>query len=163
MVELIITMMVISIAVLGITYSLSFAFKHQSDGVWQVKSVALAEAYIDEIMARRFDEATPIGGVPPCPTVLCTLPANFDEGETRENFDDVDDFNGLDELPPLDAFGVARDQYSGYRVQVAVSYASSQMVTEFGLDTATDAKLITVSITPPGRATLVFPFVRGNY
>ena len=41
LVELIVTMMLVSIAVLGISYALSFAFTHQSDGLWQAKAVAL--------------------------------------------------------------------------------------------------------------------------
>ena len=64
LVELVVTMVVISIAVLGISYALSFAFSRQSDGLWQAKSVALAESYLEEIMARRYDEVTPLGGVP---------------------------------------------------------------------------------------------------
>lgn len=160
LVELIVTMVVISIAMLGISYVLSFAFAHQSDGLWQAKSVALAESYFEEIMARRFDETTPLGGLPPCGTCSTVGP---DSGETRAQFDDVDDYDGVDDLPPLDMDGNPRAGYAGYRVQVSVTYVSAAQVMALGLDAATDAKLVRVLVTAPGQSTLVFPMLRTNY
>lgn len=164
LVELIITMAVISVAVLGITYALSFAFSHQSDGIWQAKSVALAESYLEEIMSRRFDEMTPSGGVPPCSlaTTACSVALGSD-GESRSNFDDVDDFNGVDDQPPLDAQGLPRSEYSSFRVEVSVAYASAAQVASLGLDNPRDAKLVTVTVTPPGSSPLRFPMLRGNF
>jgi MSHA pilin protein MshD len=163
LVELIVTMMLISIAVLGITYALSFAFSHQSDGLWQAKSVALAESYIEEIMARRYDEAAPLGGVPPCSPATVACSAVGADGETRSEFDDVDDYDGVDDLPPLDVNGNPRAEYAGFRVQVSVAYADAGQVAALGLDATTDAKLVTVIVTPPGQSDMSFPIVRGNY
>lgn len=164
LVELIITMAVISVAVLGITYALSFAFAHQSDGLWQAKSVALAESYLEEILSRRYDESTPLGGVPPCSaaTAACSSVLGAD-GESRAEFDDVDDFDGVNDLPPLDADGLPRPQYATYRVQVSVAYASAAQVAALGLDNPQDAKLINVTVTPPGGTPLDFPVLRGNF
>lgn len=163
LVELIVTLMLISIAVLGVTYALSFGFSRQSDGLWQAKSIALAEAYMEEIMARRYDEATPLGGVPPCSpaTVPCGAPGV--EGEARSAFDDLDDFHGLDEAPPLDVNGDPLSRYAGYRVQVSVDYLSIAQVTELGLDDPTDGKLVMVTVTPPGRSPMSFPLLRTNH
>lgn len=163
LVELVVTMLVISIAVLGIGQALSFAFARQSDGLWQAKAVALAESYIEEIGARRYDETTPVGGVPPCSPAAVACSSIGGEGEPRAQFDDVDDYDGLDEQPPLDADGNPRTDYRRYRVQVSVAYLDSDQVSAFGLDDTTDAKLVTVQVTPPGEATLNFPFVRANY
>ncbi len=160
--ELIVTMSVVSIAVLALTYTLSSAFARQSDGLWQAKTVALAEAYVEEIMARRYDETTPLGGVPPCPPVACSAALGA-EGESRGQFDDVDDYNGLDEQPPRDADGNVRADYDGYRVQVSVAYATAGQVGTFGLDDASDAKLVTVTVSPPSGAPLSFAVLRGNY
>lgn len=163
LVELIITMTVVTVAVLGISYALSFAFSHQSDGLWQARAVALGEAYIEEIMARRFDETTPLGGVPPCSptTVACTGPGP--EGETRAQFDDVDDYHGVADAPPVDADGNVRADYAGYRVDVTVAYATPAQVASFGLDANTDAKVVTVTVTPPAGGPMAFNVVRGNY
>lgn len=163
LVELVVTMMVISIAVLGISQALSFAFARQSDGLWQAKAVALAESYIEEIGARRYDESTPVGGVPPCGPAALACSSIGGEGEPRTRFDDVDDYDGLDEQPPVDADGNPRSDYQRYRVQVSVAYLDSGQVSALGLDDPTDAKLVTVRVTPTGEATLSFPFVRANY
>lgn len=163
LVELIVTMMLISVAVLGISYALSFAFSHQSDGLWQVKSIALAQSYIEEISARRFDEMTPVGGVPPCSasTTACTAPGP--EGESRALFDDVDDYDGLNESPPRDAQGSARPGYEGYRVLISVEYMNAGQIGALNLDDATDAKLVLVSVIPPGGSTMSFPVLRTNF
>lgn len=163
LVELVVTMVVISVAVLGISQALAFALSRQSDGLWQAKAVALAQSYVDEIVSRRYDEASPVGGVPPCaPAAIACTPVGPD-GESRSGFDDVDDYDGLDEQPPLDVEGNPRSEYAGYRVQVSVAYVDAAQASALGLDDTSDAKLITVSVTPPGQATLAFPIVRGNY
>ena len=163
LVELIVTMVVVSIAVLGMTYALSFAFSHQSDGLWQAKGVALAESYLEEIMARRFDETTPLGGVPPCSPATVPCSAIGADGEARDEFDDVDDYDGVDDLPPLDIHGNPRLEYAGYRVEVAVAYVDAAQIAALGLDDATDAKLVTVAVTPPGQSTMEFPMLRTNF
>ena len=77
--------------------------------------------------------------------------------------DDVDDFDGVNDLPPLDADGLPRPQYATYRVQVSVAYASAAQVAALGLDNPQDAKLINVTVTPPGGTPLDFPVLRGNF
>jgi len=163
LVELVVTLLLISVAVLGISYALSFAFSRQSDGLWQAKAVALSESYLEEIMARRFDENSPPGGVPPCaPTTTPCSPIG-PEGEARSAYDDVDDYHGLDELPPRDADGNLRTGYDGYRVQVEVSYIDAATVAALGLDDVTDAKLVRVRVVPPQASALEFPLLRSNY
>ena len=165
LIELIITMVIVSIAVLGVTYSLSFAFRHHSDGIWQAKSVALAQSYLDEIVARRYDEVSPPGGVPPCSPAAdpCTPAGRFDDGETRAEYDDVDDYDGIDDSPPVDGEGVVRPNYDGYRIQVTVSYPNADRSAELGLDDPTDAKMITVAVSRPSGGTMRFTTVRSNF
>lgn len=163
LVELIMTLVIISIASVGIFSALSFALKHQSDGIWRSKSIALAESYTDQIMMRRFDEASPLGGVPACLPAQCSASAAFDDGESRAHFDDVDDYDGLDDMPPLDEGGVPLNGFAGYRVAVAVRYATATEVASFALNDPTDMKLITVSVTPPGKPAMDFRVVRANF
>ena len=165
LVEMIVTILIISIATVGISSSLAFGLRHQSDGIWRTKAVALAEAYSEEISARRYDENTPNGGVPACSptTTSCSSAANFDDGEARGDFDDVDDYNGISDLPPQDAFGAPRPGYNNYRVSVSVAYASAAQVTALGLADASDAKIVTISVTPPGQADMSFTLLRSNY
>lgn len=163
LVEAVVTMVVISIAVLAVGQALAFAFSRQSDGLWQAKAVALAESYMEEILARRYDEAAPVGGVPPCAPAAVPCSAAGSDGESRARFDDVDDYHGLDEQPPLDVDGNPRSDYASYRVQVSVVYADAAQVAALGLDDPSDAKLITVRVTPPGEGPMAFSVVRANY
>lgn len=163
LVESIVTILVTSIAILALSSAIGLGFRHSSDGLKNAKSVELAQAYLEEIQTRRYDEMTPLGGVPPCSSATTPCSAIGSDGESRSQFDDVDDYHGIDESPPLDATATPMPEFDGYRVQVAVAYASAAQVTELGLDGATDAKIVTVSVVTPGGETLRFPAVIGNY
>ncbi|MGI9328054.1 MAG: type IV pilus modification PilV family protein [Pseudomonadales bacterium] len=164
LVEAVLTMVILSIAALSMGQTLGFAFQHSSDGLWQAKTVALAEAYLEEILARRYDEAAPPGGVPPCSAATTACSAiGPDAGESRETFDDVDDYHGLAEAPPEDATGAARVGFDSYSAGISVRYLSVGEVGALGLDDATDGKHIEVTITPPGRSAQSFSVIRGNY
>ena len=163
LIELILTLLLISIAVLGVSYALGFGLRHQSDAIWQVKAVALADSYLEESLARRYDENTPVSGVPPCSPVTSACSAVFSDGETRPEFDDVDDYDGLNESPPRDVEGLVRSGYDGYRVQVAVRYLVASEVTSLGLDDASDAKIVTVSVSSPSGSAMNFSAVKGNF
>lgn len=165
LVEMVVTILIISIAMVGISSSLAFGLRHQSDGIWRTKAVALAEAYFEEISARRYDENTPNGGVPACSptTTSCSTSANFNDGEARGDFDDVDDYNGISDMPPQDATGAPRSGYNNYRVSVDVAYATAAQVTALGLADATDAKIVTIRVTPPGQQDMEFTLLRSNF
>ena len=165
LIETILSMVVISIAVVGITSALSNGFRHQSDGIWQAKASALGQAYVEEILSRRFDEQSPLGGVPACSaaTVPCSGAASFNDGESRAQFDDVDDYDGVSDLPPVDADGIARTGYDGYRVQVSVSYPTAAQVAALSLTSAQDAKVIEVTVTPPGQSAMRFTALKANF
>ena len=164
-VELVIAIAVMGIACVTMLQMLGLSLSHQSDTLVQARTTALAEAYMAEILARRFDEQSSPGGVPACSaaTTPCSPTNAFADGESRANFDDVDDFDGLDESPPLNATGAVRAGFDGFRVQVAVRYATNAERAGFGLDAATDAKLIQIDVTPPRGAAQPFTFVKGNY
>ena len=165
LVEAIITLMIVSIAVLAITSVLSFGVSRSADGLWQAKAVGLAESYIEQIMARRFDEQTPLGGVPACSatTVACTPVGAFDDGEPRADFDDVDDFHGVDDIPALDGDGAPIPGYERYRVEVDVTYPDAAQQAELGLTQADDAKIITVTVTAPAQRPMAFRVVKANF
>lgn len=164
LVEAIISMMIISIAALAMASALGMAFSHSSDSLLHTKTTQLAQAYVDEIQARRYDELSPVGGTPPCSplTVACSLVMGVD-GESRVAFDDVDDYHGVDDSPPLDSLAQPMPDFAGFRVQVAVTYASAAQVTAWQLDDVSDAKIVTVTVTTPAGKARDFPVVLGNY
>lgn len=166
LVELVITIVLLSIALTAVTTMLQSGVGRSADTTLQVRSIALAQTYMDEILSRRFDERTRSRGIPPCrstapPARQCTAEASFgpDGLETRAQFDDVDDYHGLDEgdgqVNPLqDATGTTRSGFDNFRVQVDVRYINvgvSEEEENLGanneLDDQYDAKLVTITVT----------------
>lgn len=129
LIELVAVILILSVALVGVATGISAAISRTSDVMVETRAVALAQSYLDEILGKRFDEGSAPRGIPPCRT-NCTDAVDFgpDGGETeRDDFDDVDDYHGLDEgdgqTDPLqDAEGNARSGYDNYRVTVSVRY-----------------------------------------
>lgn len=165
LVETIVTLTVVTIAVLGVTFAVGFGARAQAGAGSGARALELAQAYLEEIASRRFDEHTPVGGVPPCGAggTPCSDPAAFDDGEARALFDDVDDYDGLADAPPRDPLGAVRAGYDRFSVAVTVRYAEPGEVAALGLDGTTDAKIVRVRVTPPDGTPLDFTTVRANF
>ncbi len=161
LIELIITITLTSI-VMVIFYTVFGQNQVKSvSPVIQVKATELGLAYLEEISLKRFDELSPIGNAVPCSEGFCTPEGSFgNETETRENFDDVDDYHNLNDAPPTDATNNIRNGFSNFSVAVEVEYAG----TEFGLPLQS-LKRITVTVTPPSSegGSFVFSQYRGNF
>ena len=157
LIELIITIVILSIAVVSVVSAISGTVGRSADPLWQTKALQLAQAYLDEIGTKRFDEDAGNGGVPPDDSGVCDIGA--EGGETRATYDDVDDYDGVDDMPPVLQTASGFANYGGYRVQVAVVCAG----TEVGGANNNAAKRIDVTVTPPGQSSLVFSLYRGNF
>lgn len=179
LVEMVATIVILAIALVSVSFMVSRGLTESADTYDQTRTTALAQAYLEEILGRRFDEETHPSGSPPCfglpsdsptPDRPCTPEADFgpdgDENE-RQEFDDVDDFHGLDEGdgtggPLLDAEGNPRQGYDNFRVQVSLTYAGDQP--PVNKSHPTHAKLITVTVIhtlqPDG---VEFGAFKGNY
>ena len=165
LIELVISIAILAIALVGVTQLLSGGLGRSADTMLESRMVALAQAYLDEILGKRFDENTRDSGVPPCrnsagSTRLCSAVLGPESGETRATYDDVDDFDGLDEgvgaldSSLRDALGNARAGFDNFRVSVSVRYiavgageSEADLAVANELDDAQDAKLITVSVS----------------
>ena len=162
LVETIVAMLIISIAALAMASALGFAFTRSSDGLLEAKVVYIAQGYLEEIQARRYDEVTPVGGTPPCQTVTpCSVLGP--DSESRENYDDVDDYNGLLDTPPRDSLNQIMAEFNGFSVAVNVEYADAAQIADWNLDAATDAKIVSVTVTTPDGQSRPFVMIRGNY
>lgn len=181
LIELIAAIVILAIALVGVTAAVSSAISRSSDTTLEARAVALAQSYLDEILARRFDENSGERGIPPCfiadpdaePGGVpdCSGTLGPEAGETpiapaysRNNFNDVDDYHGLDEgygqpRPLLDADGVERIGYDNFRVSVSVRYVNVEpggedenlAMAPGGLEYSQDAKLVTVTVSHPAR------------
>ena len=178
LVEMIVVLVILSIALVAITQLSGRLVVDGASTYDETKAVELAESIIGEIRSKRFDESSPVGGVPPCDGVsgasACTTSANLgpEAGETsspytRVNFDDVDDYDGVDEGSGsatghdlLDVAGNQRSGYQNFRVQIAVSY-SGNVAPRLGA--LTDSKKVELTVTQPNGEALDFTFHVANY
>lgn len=164
LVETILTIVIISISLVVLISAWGQSAKHSGDPFWHAKAAYLGQAYIEEIITKRFDENTPLGGHPACTSSSCSSTLGIDKlsdgitDETRSLFDDVDDYHGLNETPSENALGIIRPEYNNYQVSVGVVYAGA----ELGRPART-VKRINVTVTPPGESAQQFVIYRGNY
>ncbi len=153
LIELVISIVVLGIALTAIVSAISTSVGRSSGVLLQDRMIELSQAYMDEILGKRFDEDTPIGGYPP--VTNCSI--NTEEGN-RANYDDVDDYNGLNEVPTSQTTANFAN-YSDYRVAVSVACAG----TDIGLSADKWAKRIQVNIAAPTGQVMVFTAYKGNY
>lgn len=167
LIELVLAIVILgSVSIMFIPFYQSIAFS--PDPVIRQRGIALAQGLMDEIMAKKWDNNSPVGGGPLCTgestrggcTVNATSPiVGLDTETTRGNYAAVDDYAGHSET------GVFRDQnedsftMTGYSRQVQVCYiasASNPITHETPCVTGstTDSKLIVVTVTTPTNETL---------
>ncbi|GGW48598.1 type IV pilus modification PilV family protein [Alishewanella tabrizica] len=171
LVELVVGITVLAIALSLITSILAPLFIKSTDPWHQVRATELGHSLMNEILARSYDENSDrSGGMLRCGETgapPCTDAAQFgpDGSETRETYNDVDDFQGFvgsaAELTNLLGSSLA-DQYLNYQVAVNVTYAAPTQVTGINL-AASQAKKIEITITTPTGANLQFAAYRGNW
>lgn len=161
LVELIITIVLSGIAIAMFAGIYTSTQVKSVSPIMQVKAAELAQAYLEEISLKRFDEQSPIGNRFRCdenPAISCSNTLASESGETRARFDDVDDYNNLNESPPRDALGNIRNGFNSFSASVTVSYAGADQ----GFS-ARDLKRIEVTITSAEDDLFVFSMYKGNF
>jgi len=123
LIELVISMLIISVALVGILTVMQLTTRHSVDPLLQRQAVAIAEAYLEEITSQAYSGSSSAG---------------------RANFDDVDDYNGLSDNGVHDQNGNLVSGLSHYTVSVSVSAAT--------LADSLPAKQITVSVSSSARS-----------
>jgi MSHA pilin protein MshD len=156
LVELVITIVIISVAIAGVVGAFSLITGRSADPLNQTRAVALAQLYMDEILSRRYDEDTPSGGVPRA--TGCAI--GTEAGETdRADYDDVDDYVAITDAVPENAEGTPLvADYDNFRISIAVECAGS----ELGLPND-DAKRIDLTVIDPSSQTYVFSVYKANF
>lgn len=123
-------MVIMAAALTGLISVFSNFVVGASDPLVRVRALELAQAQLDEILARKFDENSPAGGVPACGSsagVACL--GISPDGD----YDDVGDYNGY-----------STTSFSPYTINVSVSNAGADL----GL-AANAARLIQVTVSTP--------------
>lgn len=180
LIELVIGIVVFAIALTLVT-TLIFPLSGRSiDPIMQVRATELANAILNEISSKSFDENTvgqqfcnndknADGDLDDSGEQACTAAANFgpETGEFRtsamSNYDDVDDYHNLRQGAG-ESTGVIRNSlgenlvingeslYAGFSFAINVSYFNSQE----------NAKIITIVVNTPGGQDLVFSTIKSN-
>lgn len=168
--------MVVGIVLIGSVVALLQAvvfpqFTRSVNPLFTIRAAELAQSLAEEILAKPFDELTPLGGAPPC-NPCSAIPLGTDGGESaRADFDDVDDYafycgGGSGQFAVENALGVAPTDYSGFRMQICVDYDGDYDGIADADASNPNAKLVRVKVWAPtadGAEVLQFDFYRGNF
>jgi|GEM_PF-355888 len=157
-IELIVFIVVISVAGTALFKSFNFSAKHNADPLIQVRALEAAQSKLDEILALKYDAITPTGGIPACSSL--DVGAIACDNTTDGDMNDVDDFNGYHDVP-----------YVGYTRDVVVTLVTlpvtaPDVVKSVGAadaSVANDAKLITVTVTGPLSTSISLAVFRANF
>ncbi|MBN2644957.1 MAG: prepilin-type N-terminal cleavage/methylation domain-containing protein [Desulfuromonadaceae bacterium] len=146
LVELIVSIVIISIALAGVLTVMNYTTGHSADPMIQHQAVAIAEAYLEEIELQAYSD--PGGPV-----------------ETgRADLDDVDDYDkdapyGInDQSPPQDQNGAEMTSLAGYQVTVEI-----EPITDFGPAGSDTAKKISVRVRYGNEVDLTLVGYRTEY
>lgn len=147
LIELVMFIVIVSVGIAGILAVMNSVTGSSTDPMVRKQAHAIAESMLEEIELKDF--ANPGGGFSGAAT-----PAN------RSQFDDVSDYNGF----PSGASGIQTvdgtpiPSLNAYNVNVTVAGTAA-----LGGIAASDAKLITVTVTGPGNTSVVLEAYRSNY
>ncbi len=138
LIEIITTIVVLSVAATAIMSMFTNTIRHSADPMIQQQAVSIAEAYMEEILLRSYSD-----------------PNGNETGEARATFDDVDDYDGLNDADAMDQNGNVISGLEDYTVTVSVSAAS--------LNTTVPALLVTVTVKHDVLDAIVLQGYRTNY
>lgn len=130
LIELIVFLVVVSIALVAVLKVFNFGAMNSIDPIMRTKAIELAQARLDDILSRKFDENTPTGGVPACNS---TGGASCLGITVDSDFDDIGDYQ----------FAAAVTQ-SEFVITSRVVNAGSDL----GLSND-EARLVTVNVSIP--------------
>lgn len=161
LVELVVSIVVISVGIVGILAVMTKNASTSGDPVVQHQALAIAEAYLEEIQLKDFcdpDNATPCtpGNAPGSANCIVCPAAEV----SRANFDNVCDYNGRTDTGARDQNNNAIAGLSSYTVRTDVFTNDSLN----GLTGANCQVLrIDVRVTGPGGTDITVSGYRANY
>ncbi len=174
LIELIIGIVVLGIAMALITRVLSPQAERSIDPIFQVRAAELAQGMMEEISSKAFDESNTLAlgnsrcgevniGATACTTLNTCPTGNAELGESRLSYDDVDDYNCLNQsnLAIESGRGESLSIYSGFSLAVTVGYDDD--MDGVTVNTPGNVKLITVTVTTPNNEQMAFSTYRFNY
>jgi MSHA pilin protein MshD len=148
LVELVMAIAVMGIVLAGAVAIFSTTARHSADAMVQEQAQLVAEAYLDEILIKRFYD--------PDTNTVCPAP----EGTGRSTYDNVCDYNGLNEAPTNQFGPPPIAGLSAYNVQVTVTTAGVSLTgvapgpTNVTIDNTGAIRVMRVDVTVTGPASV---------
>lgn len=164
LIETIMVVVLLGIMLAGMTVMFVENASKSHEPYLRQRALAVANAYMDEILRKRWDDNSPLGGgCVNSGSAFCAVgPAaagiGTEEG-ARSNYDDIDDYNGLNDSPPQNSQGGAMTGYNGFTVAVSVTNPGSA----WNGIAAADVKLIKVDVTSTNQETISISAYRVNF
>jgi MSHA pilin protein MshD len=137
LVELIISMVVVSIALGGVLMVMNYTILHSADPMLEHQAVAIAESYLEEVLLHAYTDPDGVSGE-----------------SVRSLFDDVADYDGLTDVGARDQNGNAIVGLDHYTVSVDIVDTTLNGVA---------CKRATVRVSHPADIDLVLSGYRTNY
>ncbi len=142
LIEIVVAITVFAIAMTFLIVAFNPAVRDSANPAVQIKAAELGQAYIEEIIGKKYDQANTMGSRTRCGEAGVAACSIGNDGEARFNYNDVDDYHNVTENPPRDALGNVRSSYTGYSVSVNVIFAGADLSLNNN-----DAKRVDVSVT----------------
>jgi len=114
LIELVISTVVIAVVLSGVLAALFSVLRASPNPMLEEQAAAVGRAYLEEIVLRSYYDPQSGSGGGPCPTPEAS----------RSLYDNVCDYNGLDDTGARDQNGTAITPLSAYRVTVSVDSAA---------------------------------------
>lgn len=178
LVELVVFISIIAVGVAGILKVMDYMTRASADPLVQKQALAIAEAYLEEVLAMPFTYCDPDDlhaataqsaaldpPAPPTDTTLCatTLEGIGPEGETRAGalpFDNVSDYHGFSGIP-ANVDGTAITGLGAYQAAITVT---PQILTNGANPVPLAASLrVTVTVIGPNATVVVLDGYRTRY
>jgi MSHA pilin protein MshD len=141
LIELVISITIISIAVASVMSALSTASARSAETMLQQQAISIASAYLNDVLRKAYDDDPAV-----------------DEGSSRALFDDIFDYNGIDDNGARDFAGNSLAGMTQFRVTVAVVDPGS-----LGGVPASDIRRIDVTVRHPAIQTVTLSGYRARY
>jgi MSHA pilin protein MshD len=152
LIEVIIFIAVVSVALIGVLTVFNVSARFSADPLNGRQSLAIAEAMLDEILSKDFqnDPADPGNGSATLGCTPTTTPAcRVNTPADRANYNDVDDFNGWSQATVYQIDGTLAPVLGSYSVAVTVTASTVSGVA---------GKQVAVSVAGGGESVVLYGF-----
>jgi len=151
LVEATISLLIVAIMLTAALATVGTSSRNRDQQQEMLRGATLARRLMSEIVAQKYQQ--------PSATTTVLGP---ETGETRATFNDVDDYNGYTDSPPIDSSGIAISGYTGWSRSVEVKWADPATLLPAATQSETGIKRIVVTVTAPSGRSWSVSAIRTN-